>query len=839
VPDTVAKPVAPAVRTDALPDELKAFDQWVAWRFVYRFEKWTKVPISCRRGSWAKANDPQTWSTFASAVAYHQAHPSTTDGIGFVFSPDDPFAGIDLDDCRAATTGVIQPWARAILDKLSTYSEISASGTGIKAILLGKLPPGRRRKGQIELYDQKRFFALTGWRLDEYPGCRLDGCPGDVKDRRGVLVDLHAEIFPKPTRPPRPSRNGSHHGAPPEDEQLLVQATNADNGDLFYRLFYQGDVTGHGGDDSAADLALCNLLSFWTGPDPARIDQLFRRSALCRAKWTERADYRAATIGKALGGRTEFFNWNGKPKKPSPNDKADPTGDNGEPHEDAPQAPPGPEDQEPGEDQAGAPDDPSESRPVGRFRNYFEIEVGQADKKKTVRLGFSASALCQDLLARTDGWPKRIDENLFAATGDYRPIWLKSADALMAWLSGRLNQQETHKIHWVKGDGVLTQSQLFAAVRQQVERFDTLEPIPHYPLLPGAYYLHPPLGGADGSALRGLLARFNPSPRSQGVDADLLLAYFLTLLWGGPPGARPAFLFTAEEGDPQGGRGVGKTKLPQMAGYLVGGIVNAGPSEPIDVINTRLLSPAARDKRLILIDNIKSHHYSRDQYEAAITSDVISGRELFVGEGRRPNYLTWCLTINGASLSRDLAQRCVLTELARPQHDPRWETDVRAYIDLNHWAIIGDLLAILQEPAPTLERHSRWALWESQVLAHVADPGACQKVILERQGAVDDDAGEAEVVRAQFVEELTQRGHRHAEEILFVPSAVTAAVVNTALAEKYAVNRANAVLATLVIPELRRSKHDGARGWAWTGARADPLHVQMKPINARPWEKAV
>jgi len=47
----------------------------------------------------------------------------------------------------------------------------------------------------------------------------------------------------------------------------------------------------HSGDDSAADLALCSMLAFWTNNDELRIDSLFRQSGLYREKW-ERQDYR-------------------------------------------------------------------------------------------------------------------------------------------------------------------------------------------------------------------------------------------------------------------------------------------------------------------------------------------------------------------------------------------------------------------------------------------------------------------------------------------------------------------------------------------------------------------
>jgi putative DNA primase/helicase len=48
------------------------------------------------------------------------------------------------------------------------------------------------------------------------------------------------------------------------------------------------------------------MLAFWTGPDPERIDKLFRHSGLYRRKW-ERKDYRERTIARALEGRTEFY----------------------------------------------------------------------------------------------------------------------------------------------------------------------------------------------------------------------------------------------------------------------------------------------------------------------------------------------------------------------------------------------------------------------------------------------------------------------------------------------------------------------------------------------------
>ena len=55
-----------------------------------------------------------------------------------------------------------------------------------------------------------------------------------------------------------------------------------------------GDLAAYGGNHSAADLALCNILTFWTR-DRDQIDRIFRGSVLLRPKWDERR----AMIGSA------------------------------------------------------------------------------------------------------------------------------------------------------------------------------------------------------------------------------------------------------------------------------------------------------------------------------------------------------------------------------------------------------------------------------------------------------------------------------------------------------------------------------------------------------------
>ena len=80
-------------------------------------------------------------------------------GIGFVFSSADPYTGIDLDNCVDGD-GEIALWALEIVRYFDSYTELSATGTGLHVIVRGEVP--NRRNGDVEVYSSKRFFTVTG-----------------------------------------------------------------------------------------------------------------------------------------------------------------------------------------------------------------------------------------------------------------------------------------------------------------------------------------------------------------------------------------------------------------------------------------------------------------------------------------------------------------------------------------------------------------------------------------------------------------------------------------------------------------------------------------------------
>lgn len=277
-----------------VPPELAEREQWVAWRYEHRAgeTKPTKVPYDARTGQRASTTDPSTWTSLERAQQF--CVTSGAAGVGYVLSEHDPYVGVDLDHCRNPQSGAIDHWARDIVTRLNSYTEVSPSGAGLRIFVRGDLPPRGRRKGSIEMYTRARFLTITG---DRYYAA-----PRQIFDRNAELQTWHHEIFGDP--PAAPTPRAARDPVQLADAELLRKAHEADNGAAFWSL-WNGDYSAYDS-QSEADLALCNHLAFWCGPDPARIDQLFRASGLMREKW-DRADYRDATIDKALEGRTEFY----------------------------------------------------------------------------------------------------------------------------------------------------------------------------------------------------------------------------------------------------------------------------------------------------------------------------------------------------------------------------------------------------------------------------------------------------------------------------------------------------------------------------------------------------
>ena len=144
-----------SVKADSIPEELRVRRQWVVWKAVG--DKPDKVPYSPKTGRRASSTDLLTWGTFEETL--DACENGEYAGVGFVFSTGDPYTGIDLDSC-VDENGEIALWALEIARYFDSYTELSATGTGLHIIVRGDVP--NRRKGDVEVYSSKRFFTVTG-----------------------------------------------------------------------------------------------------------------------------------------------------------------------------------------------------------------------------------------------------------------------------------------------------------------------------------------------------------------------------------------------------------------------------------------------------------------------------------------------------------------------------------------------------------------------------------------------------------------------------------------------------------------------------------------------------
>ena len=285
---------------ETFPQELLELDQWVLWRRVERNGRATKQPYTAA-GALASSTDPGTWSPFDQAARAYDA--GTFDGLGFVFSDVDPYCGIDFD--AHSDGGQLDDWALERVNRLDSYTEWSPSGAGVHVIVRAALPGSGRnsRDMGLEMYTAGRFFTVTGRPLD-------DRTWHTIPERQAAADWLYAQFPVREAAPGLPTVGAPSTPVDLDDAALFDRILASKQGDTFRRL-WAGDKSAYNGDESAADLALCNLLAFWTGKDPQRMDRLFRQSGLFRDKWDRNArageTYGAGTIRMAIDGTSDTY----------------------------------------------------------------------------------------------------------------------------------------------------------------------------------------------------------------------------------------------------------------------------------------------------------------------------------------------------------------------------------------------------------------------------------------------------------------------------------------------------------------------------------------------------
>lgn len=258
-----------------IPKQMTDVNQWVVWRLEVVNNRNTKVPYTTN-GTKASTINPATWCSFNDAM--HYVCQGRADGVGFVFTKNDDFIGIDWDHCIDAT-GAIKTEVYNEVKAIGSYAEFSPSGTGIHVICKGTVPVADKCRGNDrEVYDRGRFFTVTGK--------HVEGTPTEVLPYyTDALLDVYRKMGTKKASVARPTsfKYSPIKSFSTEDAKDVFKSCATGSLKEKFKTLMSGDISGYPS-QSEADLALCKIIAIYTD-NPLTIDYIFRNSKLMRDKW--------------------------------------------------------------------------------------------------------------------------------------------------------------------------------------------------------------------------------------------------------------------------------------------------------------------------------------------------------------------------------------------------------------------------------------------------------------------------------------------------------------------------------------------------------------------------
>ena len=255
-----------------VPPELLDLKRWCGWRAVWdeSKKKFKKPPASPLTGEGIGAVEKyrEHFVTFAEAVAGAQQH--LLDGVGFVFTEEDPYVGVDFDD--AIKDGVTQPAVESWLKWFEgAYVETSPSGAGLHVVCKGRLhkpitaKPLADGPATWEAYATDRFFT---WTSQARVPC------AEIKDCQTGLDKLLSTLE-KPPKEPEPARSMSRLTARKIHQDNIIALRQARMGEgnatLNSCAFFAGRAFAAGaldGTEESIKDALLQIVLNWPHPHP-------------------------------------------------------------------------------------------------------------------------------------------------------------------------------------------------------------------------------------------------------------------------------------------------------------------------------------------------------------------------------------------------------------------------------------------------------------------------------------------------------------------------------------------------------------------------------------------
>ena len=211
----------------------------------------------------AKASISNTWSSYQNAAECVERGLAI--GIGYEFDGSGIY-GVGLD--HVIDENGVTPQAREIVGNLSSYSEISPSGTGLHVFVLAPdadISRHRKKDSFIEIYTEARYFTVTG---------NLYGYTRIIESRASELQMIYDKYLLSGTA--QKTAAYSHPAAVQsnsEQERFLRTGLERDKN---FASLWEGER--RHGNESADDQALMNKLAYWCSADIAAMLKTFMQS---------------------------------------------------------------------------------------------------------------------------------------------------------------------------------------------------------------------------------------------------------------------------------------------------------------------------------------------------------------------------------------------------------------------------------------------------------------------------------------------------------------------------------------------------------------------------------
>ena len=411
------------------------------------------------------------------------------------------------------------------------------------------------------------------------------------------------------------------------------------------------------------------------------------------------------------------------------------------------------------------------------FCNYTIIKkTDEKGKEKDKKIPKPLNQLIKEVRSRFLGFPKRIGEDLFDYNRDTKKIqYIYNVSEFFAWMQAKSNRCTD----WAKFDSAVSKSELFSALKADSKIFEGFSYVPDLPPQPYIYYLpvDMPEPHPDHKYFEDFILHFNPATTE---DLIMLKTLFAAPLCSNV--SKPLWVIDSIKAQESG-----KSTIAFMLAELYGLTLESKSVLSIDYeeiknneseLKKRLVSSAASQKRIVLIDNVEG--LFKSPFLAGLTTaNTISGRPAYGrGETTIRNRFNYIITANSAMLDTDLISRSFFINIAASNKSKHWKSAVLHDIAENRFRILADIQDIVNNNSTEYPTATRFPEFEAKILAPMCDDfnqyESVFKHLVEQKTSADHSTDQCNIIEDKILTELRLLGLNPEINNIFIRSTVFA-----------------------------------------------------------------